>query len=163
VPEAPHARPPLAEAPTAEALTAAPQQALIDALRSGVLAQSETARRKGQCMDYALFPDTSDAMLTVDPRTELAVEVGAELRLGQVLRVMRSELDLTARDLAPYGTPYGKLKVRGRGKKGGETIVLTLEQRAAIDRSLAGYLSDLEAQYDPENKKTDYCLFVGAS
>lgn len=137
-------------------LTGAPQQALVNALRRGFLATAERARRTGECSDYALFPDATEALLTIDPRTELAVELGAELRLGQVLRAMRSDFDPTSTALAPYG----KLRVRGRGKKAGETVVLTAEQRAALDRSLAGYLSELEAQYDPEHKKTDYCLFV---
>jgi hypothetical protein len=137
-------------------LTGAPQQALIDAMRISFLAQVETARRAGACADYALFADATESLLSIDPRTELAVEVGAELRLGQVLRVMRSDLDTTCTKLAPSG----RLKVRGRGKKGGETVVLAEEQRVAIASALAGYLPEFETQYDPEQKKTDFCLFI---
>lgn len=79
----------------------------------------------------------------VDPRLGLALEVGAELRGGQVIRCRRSDLDLSE----------NTLHVRGRGKKKGTIVHLTKGQRVAIDRALRGYLSELE------QAAIDYPLF----
>lgn len=100
-----------------------------------------------------LFALPLDA-LVVDPRIELAVELGGELRLGQVLRSRRSQLDLTSTALAPYGT----FTVHGRRNKRAGTQNLTAAERAAVDRCLAGYLAIAEAEYDPGDPATDYYL-----
>lgn len=71
----------------------------------------------------------------VDPRLGLALELGAELRLGQVLRVRRSDLDLAT----------GMLRVRGSGKKAGALVKLIPSQLVAVRGALAGYLAPLEA------------------
>lgn len=76
--------------------------------------------------------------LKVDPRLALALELGAELRLGQVLRCRRSDLDLAT----------NRLRVRGAGKKAGVVTELIPSQRAAVDRALAGYLAPLETGED---------------
>lgn len=79
----------------------------------------------------------------VDPRIALAIELGAEARLGQVSRLMRSDVDLS-----PVGAfSLGRVVVNGSGKKLGVTRDLTPEERAAIDRALNGYLRDLEDVY----------------
>jgi hypothetical protein len=90
----------------------------------------------------------------VDPRCGLLMAVGAELRLGQVRRAKRSDLDLTAAE-------FGQLTVRGAGDKKGEVVELTRGQRAAVDRALRGYLRILEARWIESNGKADYCLFPG--
>lgn len=80
----------------------------------------------------------------VDPRMALALELGAEARLGQVSRLMRSDVDLS-----PIGAfSLGRVVVHGSGKKLGVTRDLTPEERAAIDRALTGYLRDLEEAYE---------------
>lgn len=79
----------------------------------------------------------------VDPRFGLLLAVGAEQRLGQVLRARRVDLDLE----------HNALTVRSRGKKKGTVILLTRGQRAAVDRALAGYLAPLESAH------ADYPLF----
>lgn len=71
----------------------------------------------------------------VDPRFGLLVALGAELRLGQVVRTMRSGLDLDK----------GQFRVFGRGKKLGALVILTPGQVVACRRALAGYLRHLEA------------------
>lgn len=80
----------------------------------------------------------------VDPRFGLLVSLGAELRLGQVCRARRGDLDLAA----------DRFTSPGQGKKRGEVVYLTAGQRAAVDRALNGYLRELEATAEP-----DYRLF----
>lgn len=71
----------------------------------------------------------------VDPRLGLLVSLGAELRLGQVLRARRTHLTLE----------QNTFEVRGRGKKRGAMVHLTAGQRAAVDHALTdGYLRVLE-------------------
>lgn len=81
----------------------------------------------------------------VDPRFGLLMALGAELRLGQVARAKRSDLDLDANTFT----------VRGRGDKKGETIDLTAGQHAAVNRALTGYLHGL----DSDETRSDYPLF----
>lgn len=85
----------------------------------------------------------------VDPRYGLMMQLGAEYRLGQVARAMRSDLDVDA----------GTFTIHGAGHKGGEVVDLTPAQRTAVAEALAGYLAPLEAAYQAEG--TDYCLFPG--
>lgn len=84
------------------------------------------------------------ALPTMDPRLELAVEIGVELRLGQVIRVRRSDVLPS-----PCGRwRIGTVVVHGRGKKLGETIVLTRRQRHALTRAILwGHLALAEAAY----------------
>jgi hypothetical protein len=88
-----------------------------------------------------------DASWVVDPRLGLMVGLGAEYRLGQIVRAMRSDLDVAARTLV----------VHGQGKKGGETIALTDGQMRAVFTALGGYLDDCEERYLADG--TDYPLF----
>lgn len=83
------------------------------------------------------------ALPNADPRLWLAVELGAELRLGQVIaRTRRSDVHPS-----PDGKePLWKVIVHGRGKKLGETVVLTEDQRAVLKWALEeGHLAELEA------------------
>ncbi len=90
----------------------------------------------------------------VDVRIALAIELGAEARLGQVARLMRSHLDLS-----PSGTfGLGRMVVHGAGKKLGVTRDLTPEERGAIDRALAGYLMHLEEAFQ-QDLREDYPIF----
>ena len=76
------------------------------------------------------------ASAKVDPRFHLLLALGAELRLGQVARVMREDVKLTE----------GTVHVHGRGRKLGTTVTLTAGQRAVLEMALTtGYLRDLEA------------------
>lgn len=82
----------------------------------------------------------------VDPRFELLMALGAELRLGQVIRARRSDLDLSHRTLT----------IRGRKNKRGVVVKLTDGQMRAVDRALhpeTGYLRELE------QTAADYPLF----
>lgn len=95
------------------------------------------------------------ALPKADPRVALAMELGAELRIGQVARVRRS-------DVLPTRTNrIGAIQVHGRGKKRGETIVLTMAQRHALTAALLwGYLALPEAAYRA-GEVEDYYLFGG--
>ena len=109
----------------------------------------ETARPR-----YTL--DEARALLavapSVDPRLALLLVLGAELRAGQVLRAMRSDLDLDA----------GTFTVRGRGKKRGVTLELTPGQRAAVRDALDdGYLRAREIAH--VGNRADYALFPGGA
>ncbi len=77
------------------------------------------------------------AAAEVDPRFALLVQLGAELRLGQVVRARRSWLDLDR----------GALVLRSVGKKRAPAVLLTAGQLAAARAALAGdgYLAPLEA------------------
>ncbi len=110
----------------------------------------------GAALHAPLF-DAPPHALIVDPRAELAVELGAELRLGQVAESRRSQLDLTRLPMAPYGT----LTVHGKKNKKGETLALTEAQRVAVDRALDTLLAKAEAAYDPADPRTDYHLLPG--
>jgi integrase len=90
----------------------------------------------------------------VDPRIALAIELGAEARLGQVSRMMRTDVDLSP--VGAFG--LGRIVVHGSGKKLGVNRDLTPEEREAIDRALSGYLRNLEQAYRDRLRK-DYPMF----
>lgn len=84
------------------------------------------------------------AAAKVDPRYHLLTALGAELRLGQVRRCRRPDLDLE----------HETLTVHSRGKKRGTVEKLTAGQMAVVRAALeTGYLRDLE-KHAP-----DYPLF----
>ena len=73
----------------------------------------------------------------VDPRIRLATELAAECRTGQVLQCTRRALALpddvpNDYDAAPPGS-LGQIDIPGAGKKHGEVVVLTPDQRRAVD------------------------------
>jgi len=75
------------------------------------------------------------AASAVDPRFELAMVLGAELRLGQVIRCRRPHLSLE----------HATLTVPGKGHKKGAVAHLTAGQMRVVQRVLTeGYLADLE-------------------
>jgi hypothetical protein len=90
------------------------------------------------------------------PRLRLAIEIGAELRLGQLVERTRRS------DILPHGDhAIGLVQVHGAGKKQGTNVVLTDEQRGAIiDAMTVGYLSTLETLFQ-ERKLSDYVLITG--
>jgi integrase len=98
----------------------------------------------------------------VDPRFALAFDLGGEQRIGQVIRSFRSQLELTPIDATQIHTLHpgrlGLLRVIGKGFKTTAPIVLTGEQRAAIERAFTGYLSEYERLYR-EGTLDDYPLF----
>ncbi len=101
----------------------------------------------------------------VDPRIRLAIELAAECRTGQVLRCTRRMLVLpqiapNEYESAPPGG-LGQIEVLGAGKKHGEVVVLTPEQRRAVDDALAGYLANYEAAWEI-GQIDDYYLFPGS-
>jgi integrase len=86
-----------------------------------------------------------------DERYGLLYDLGAEGRLGQVARAMRSHLD----------AEHGRLRVIGRGKKKGTVIVCTAAQKANVTRVLeTGYLAGLETAYRA-GTIPDYPIFPG--
>lgn len=103
------------------------------------------------------------AATTFDPRLELLAYLGCELRLGQVSRCLRSDLELPPVDWdAPetIDTDYGCLTVHGSGKKSGTVVDLTRGQRRRVDDALtAGYLASIEQRFQA-NAVADYCLFA---
>ncbi len=113
--------------------------------------------RSGEDREYT--PDrprhTRDELLAVlavlpqlDPRFSLALDLGAEDRLGQVLRCRRSDLD----------PDDGRLQIHGLGKKRGTRVALTASQLAHVMRALTtGYLRELEDHYLRTGE--DYPLF----
>lgn len=162
--------------PKPQALSSTQRSALDWAMVRGVLAHCEAAFRSGRIEDYPLFPSgvlvnerviatQSLARLQqpfVDPRIRLVVDLGAECRIGQVLRARRSKLTIADlpvdRDTMPEGQ-LGKLVVPGRGNKGGADITFTPEQFLTMRYALTeGYLSELEARYQAGLIK-DYLLF----
>lgn len=101
----------------------------------------------------------------VDPRIRLAIELAAECRTGQVLRCTRRMLELpdaapNEYEVAPVGS-LGQIEIPGAGKKHGEVVVLTPEQRRAVDDALAGYLANYEAALEV-GEIEDYYLFPGS-
>jgi hypothetical protein len=93
-----------------------------------------------------------------DPRYQLLMWLGMELRLGQVSRARRSDLELPPVDWdAPANNQqdYGTFTVHGAGKKRGTIVDLTRGQRRMVDRALGsgGYLQSLE------ESGYEYCLF----
>jgi hypothetical protein len=101
----------------------------------------------------------------VDPRIRLAIELAAECRTGQVLRCTRTMLTLTDVDSAEYETAppgaLGQIEIPGAGKKCGEVVVFTPEQRLAVDDALGGYLANYEAAWFA-GELEDYHLFPGS-
>lgn len=84
-----------------------------------------------------------EALPLADPRIELAVELAAELRIGQLAERTRRS------DVLPFGGfALGMVLVHGRGKKLGAPIILTRSQRHALTRALLrGYLAEAERAY----------------
>lgn len=103
---------------------------------------------------------------TFDPRFNLLMWSGMELRLGQVARTRRSDVVLPPVDWnAPIDpandeTDYGTMEIKGAGKKRGTIIALARGQRAMLEYSLSadGYLGELEARYQ-RKELPDYRLF----
>lgn len=136
---------------------------------TGVVATPQRPRHTREEM-HQIFTTISDPTTKIDPRIRLAIELGAELRVGQVLRTKRSQLKVTAIEPNDYISAYqkdltsrepqgilGRVEIHGRGKKNGEVVVLTPEQRHAVDAALAGYLCEYEYRYQQDEK--DYYLF----
>jgi integrase len=110
--------------------------------------------RTGSTEDYQVHKPrhTRDEALSimaaapqVDPRFDLLLTLGADLRLGQVVRARRTQLDLVANTFTVYG----------RRTKKGTTVELTPGQRRAVEDAIQGYLSRLEGT------SADYYLFPG--
>lgn len=96
------------------------------------------------------------ALPKADPRVRLAVEIGAELRLGQVVERTRRS------DVVPHGIhEIGMVIVHGSGKKFGEDVVLNDEQRAGLVEAITtGFLSECERAYKA-GEIPDYLLIAG--
>ena len=109
---------------------------------------------------FAALDDTR-----VDPRIRLAIELAAECRTGQVLRCTRRMLTLTDVEPANYeklpAGSLGQVVIPGAGKKHGEIVVLTPEQRRAVDDALLGYLANYESAWLAKEIE-DYWLFPGS-
>lgn len=88
----------------------------------------------------------------IDARWGLLLHLGAEYRLGQVVRCMRS--DLNGKD--------GTLVIAGAGKKRGTMVQLTAAQMESVKRAtgVGGYLQALEEAF-ARGEIADYPLFPG--
>lgn len=96
----------------------------------------------------------------LDSRIRPIIEIGAELRPGQVLRANRSHLDLSE-GVGGFGLGRFNGEELGRGKKEGETVDLHPELRAYLDDLLEnGHLALLERAYRA-GQIADYPLFPG--
>jgi integrase len=95
------------------------------------------------------------ALHLADPRAGLAIQIGAELRLGQVVRARRS-------DIYEYdGHEIGGIIIHGRGHKHGADVLFTDQQREAVTRALTtGFLSNVESAYRA-GSISDYLLTAG--
>src|SRR5690606_38881341 len=71
-----------------------------------------------------------------------------------------TEVSPTDYDRLPAGS-LGEIEIPGTGKKHGENVVFTPEQRRAVGDSLAGYLAHYEAAYRA-GTILDYFLFPGS-
>jgi integrase len=105
----------------------------------------------------ALFARMHDQQ--VDPRFALAFDLGGEARIGQVIRCKRSALELPPIDAASNtsGT-LGTLYIPASGNKTTSPVALHPTQRQAVDRALAGYLSEFECDFRA-GRIADYPLF----
>lgn len=106
------------------------------------------------------------AGIQVDPRGALLLALGAEQRLGQVRRALRSDLTLPAIDWPAVNAmkeedvvevEFGELRVFGAGRKGGTTIALTKGQRVMVDLYVNGIALTLEQKF--VDTQIDYPLF----
>lgn len=161
-------------------LNARQRELLDEALATGYLRRYEAARLTGDLVDYPILPegrlvllpdesaDRAPALvpsagapslsvdgpnvLTIDPRNRLAVELGAALRLGQVYRTWRTQVDMEAFHFIPAGeeaapAAVGIVDVQGRGNKQSPGLALNVITRQALEDAFEGYLSELEALY----------------
>ena len=101
----------------------------------------------------------------VDPRIRLAIELAAECRTGQVLRCTRRMLVLPEDAPNDFESALpgslGQIEIPGAGKKHGEVVVFTPEQRRAVDDALDGYLANYETAWRA-GQIDDYYLFPGS-
>jgi integrase len=96
-----------------------------------------------------------EAAKQVDPRFYLMLQLGAELRLGQVRELMRSHVRIPADGEMHFVIPSS-------GQKRGGLVYLTPEMREALHEALErdGYLYEQE-QAHRAGKLSDYALFHG--
>lgn len=103
-------------------------------------------------------------VLNIDPRLRLALDIAPTLRLGQVGRLMRSQLDLAYEIVDPKSgavTIGGFAHVPGRGKKQSPGRVLRKDALAAMNAAISvGYPAPLEAQHE-SGAVADYPIFPG--
>lgn len=86
---------------------------------------------------WAFFENIDEA----DPRLQLCLQLGAEYRLGQVVRTDRSNLDLSE----GAGIGHGQFRIPGKPKKPGALVYLTPEMRETVDHALErGHLAAYE-------------------
>lgn len=172
------------------ALTADTRALLDEALTTGYLRDYEAARRRGALTDYHVFAagplqqltagqvpslwpmpggstplsPTGVNVLTIDPRLKLALDIAPTLRLGQVARLMRKQVDLAFEivdDDTGAVTVGGFAHVPGRGKKQSPGALLQGAALAAMRSALSeGYLEHFEAEYKAGRIK-DYPIFPG--
>lgn len=112
-------------------LDAAAREALSAALNTGVLRDAELRFATGEITDYALF-EADPSILTVDPRIELAVELGADLRVAQVILSKWSDVALDPTEHAPYGS----FEPPSAPHKPADRVAFNWSQRIAIDHAL---------------------------
>lgn len=108
---------------------------------------------------YAIF----EALPSASPRLALALELGAELRVGQVIRMTRMRIQIgIPHEVGPVpeGMPHGYVSTPGSGKKSGVPMALTPDQRCALERAWAGYLRDYERAFRAGTIR-DYSIFPG--
>ncbi len=133
------------------------------AQRTGVRRVRPNRPRHAAAEYRRIFAALSDSR--ADPRIRLAIELAAECRTGQALRCTRTMLTLTDVDSSAYATTppgqLGQVVIPGAGKKHGETVVFTPEQRRAVDDALRGYLANYEAAWRA-GEIADYYLFPGS-
>jgi hypothetical protein len=106
-----------------------------------------------------IFAATTDPR--IDPRIRLAIELAAECRTGQVLRCTRRMLVLPGNvpndfESAPPGS-LGQIEIPGAGKKHGEVVVFTPEQRRAVDDALGGTSRTTKPRGAPARSRTTIC------
>lgn len=118
--------------------------------------QKHTPRRpRHKAADIAKLLRSADEY--GDPRFKLLFDVGAELRLGQLLACNRTDLNIERRGASFRIT----LHIPQQGSKPGTDIELDDAQGERVRAILAsGYLSKLEREYQMATRQ-DYPLFPG--
>jgi integrase len=97
-----------------------------------------------------------EAAKQVDPRFYLMLQLGAELRLGQVRELTRRQVYWLESKVSEEAV----IEIPTSGQKQGVRIFLTPEQDRALNEALDGYLKEQEAAY--ARASGDYPLFPGS-
>lgn len=120
-----------------------------------------TGIRPGDAEQPAYTPDELQHLLSnlreAEPRTALMIELGAEQRVGQAIRVTRRDINLGSTG----GFKLGQIDLRrhGHGKKTATILDIHPELHGRLLKEMAtGYLREMETAFQ-RGELTDYHVF----